>query len=850
MKPFNLIATPHKDVLNGKLTMDIFAADLWEVFKGRAIDEYKDPDLFFAQTYLTYGLKNLLDVVKKRINGDGGDSIIQLETPFGGGKTHSLIALYHKTSEWMCNKVVMVGTALNPEMETLWGLIEKQLTGEIVKFTGKTAPGKEKLRKLLEKHQPLVILMDEILEYVTKASGIRVEQSNLGAQTISFVLEISELISTLENTCLIITLPSSDMEHYDENAEKLYQKLKKAIGRVEKVYTPVQDEEISYIVKKRLFERIDELQAKANVLELFNYFKKENILPSDVEPSVYKEKLIKSYPFLPDVLECIYHRWGSYPSFQRTRGLLRLLSIVIYSMIETNSSYISLADFDLKNDDLRREFLKHIGNEYDSVVAADITEKTSNSKKIDKSLSSTYRGLKLGTRIANTIFLYSFSGGHEKGATIQDIKRSATLETIPSAIISDTLSRMENELFFIHKVGDKYLFTTEPNLNRVLITKMDNIDEEQILEEEFEQLTKLVEKSNIITYIWPKSESDIADNKRHKLIILKKEEKELMKKILENKGTSFPRVYRNIIYFLTSSEPKRHNLHNAIKKAMAWDQILNDSSLKLNKEQKKQVENSYKKAKENIRTMIREAYRNLYIPGKDGFEHIDLGIPTYGEETNLGKEVLELMKSEGILVENIAPKIIKSKYLMDKEYVSTKQFYESSLSTVGEMRFFDIEVLKQCIVEGVKNGTFGLGVLKANNECQLNYWKEEPIITFLEEEVIIIAEKCRELYDQNKPIELTHEQESKQSKANQIQVQLEFEGEKTKDNDIMQEILLPEFQIPKGKVSDILGLLNYLQSKFEKTIIKITALEGEITKSDFEDKIAETLRQLGIDLGF
>ena len=120
MKAFHTIAVPHRDILDGRLTMDVFAADLWEVSQQRGADEYKDADIFFRKTYLTDGLKNLLAVVEKRLRGTGGDPVIQIQTPFGGGKTHALIAMYHRASGWGAKKVVIVGTALSTE-ETLWG---------------------------------------------------------------------------------------------------------------------------------------------------------------------------------------------------------------------------------------------------------------------------------------------------------------------------------------------------------------------------------------------------------------------------------------------------------------------------------------------------------------------------------------------------------------------------------------------------------------------------------------------------------------------------------------------------------------------------------------------------------
>ena len=131
--PFHTIAIPHRDILAGRLTLDVFAADLWEVFKGRAPDEYKDAGQFFEKTYQTDGLKHLLSIVEGRLNGQGGDPVIQIQTPFGGGKTHALIAMYHKAGEWNAQKVVLVGTPMSAS-DTLWGGLEKQLTGKVAHF--------------------------------------------------------------------------------------------------------------------------------------------------------------------------------------------------------------------------------------------------------------------------------------------------------------------------------------------------------------------------------------------------------------------------------------------------------------------------------------------------------------------------------------------------------------------------------------------------------------------------------------------------------------------------------------------------------------------------------------------
>ena len=285
MTAFHTIAIPHDDILQGRLTMDVFAADLWDVFKERGSDEYKTADLFFQKTYQTEGLKTLLEVVKSRLKGKGGDPVLQIQTPFGGGKTHALIAMYHKAAEWGAKCVVMVGTAMSAK-DTLWGLLEEQLTGKKKKFAGLTSPGRtDEFRELLASQGPVLILLDELLEYVTKAAGVQVVESTLATQTIAFVQELTELVSTLEKVALVVTLPSSLMEHFDARAEQLFQQLQRVSGRVEKIYTPVQENEITQVIRCRLFSTVDKKAATKEISAFMDYAGRESLLPAGVEAS-------------------------------------------------------------------------------------------------------------------------------------------------------------------------------------------------------------------------------------------------------------------------------------------------------------------------------------------------------------------------------------------------------------------------------------------------------------------------------------------------------------------------------------------------------------------------------------
>lgn len=841
MKAFHTIAIPHKDILEGKLTLDVFAADLHEVSLNRGIDEYRDAETFFKKTFFTQGLQNLIDIVGKRISDKGGDPVIQIQTPFGGGKTHSLIALYHKCKEKKVNTVVIVGEKLNPE-STLWGHIEKQLTGKITRFKESVAPGGEALKELLLKYSPFVILMDEVLQYVTRAAAVKVGNSNLASQTIAFMQALTETVSTIPNGCLLISLPSSVPEHYDQNAEKLYQQLQKVSGRLEKIYTPVEESEITSIIRKRLFSEIDEKESKKIVEAFMEYSEKEGILPPGMFGTEYRDRFISSYPFSPDVVDILYQRWGTFPNFQRTRGVLRLLSIVIHSLKKSNNSYITLADFDLSIQELRQELLKHIGPEFNGVIASDLTGNQAGSKLVDENLGKAFQGLSLGRRSATAIFMYSFSGGHIKGASTGEIKRAATTLENPSAIIEAALGKLEKELFFLQTFGDKYFFSNQPNLNRIVLTQMENIKNTEVYSFEQELLQDSIKGAPFSTYLWEDRASNIPDNEQLKLVIIKKENAEKIKEIISSKGQS-PRVYRNTMFVLYPNEIEEGRLFDSIKRKIAYENIEKDKNLNLSEEQKKDIRKELKKLDNSLLENIRRYYRIVAIPTKDGYKFLDLGVPTYGDIKGLDIDVYDKLRNAEEILENVAPLILVNKYLTSNEYVSTYQIYQATLKTPGEFRPINRGVIIRSVQRGVEEGLFGLGEL-LNNEPKCYYFKQRADVALTENEIIITKDLAAKLKEaEKKAIEGKPEFEPPKPEETKVN-----EGTDTKieTNDLLNSLTL-KFTVPAGKVSNLMGIMNYLQQKFSKLELEIIASDGKLTKQEFEDKIREALQQLGIE---
>lgn len=842
MKAFSQIAIPHSDILQGKLTLDVFAADIWQVLSGKAPADYLDRDLFFSKTYTTKGLKNILDVAKRRLEGRGGDSVIQLQTPFGGGKTHALIALYHQARQWGTKVCVFDGTALNPKETKPWEELEKQITGKVNITKGEIAPGKEKLIDLISRNQPVLILMDEILEYATKAAGIKIGASNLAAQTMAFLQELSGAVGTVEKALLVLTLPSSIMEHYDENAEKLYGMLQKITGRTERIYTPVEEDEIEHVIRKRLFQKVDEAAVKKVVDEFVSYARTEGLLSQD-EVQRYREKFISSYPFKPEVVDVLYKKWGSFPTFQRTRGVLRLLSLVIFDLMDKKMPFIRLGDFDLGNNEIRRELIKHIGSEWDSIIAQDITSPQAGSRFVDENIGNAYRAYKLGTVVARTIFMHSFSGKGEKGAGIREIKLSACQPEFSSSVIDNAINGLREKLFYLADEG--LYFSNQPNLNRVLLTREENIAREAIIEEERAYLEKFIsKKGGFAVYIWAENHRDIPDTPELKLIILKERKPEW--EFVEKHGET-PRIYRNTLIFLAPDLNQRPIFHDYLRKLLALKSVNSDEKLSLTEGQKSEIKNKIKNQEQRVYEELRKCYRFVYLPVRNDFKEVDLGFATFGEAF-IDKEIYNRLRNEGEILERLSAAVIKEKYLQDKDSLPTKALLESLWKTPGEVRLTSADGFKEGIKEGVERGIFGLGFIEEGKPV-CKFFKQAVRPDLSDEEVILKAELCRPATGPEMPHGPVVVGEGKEEKEGKKGGEVEEKEKEVSKGPIIKKLQL-RLEIPRGRLSDVARVVNYINTKFSncQVEISVSAENGEITVSEYEDKVKEALHQAMINI--
>lgn len=750
MQPWWQAAIPHKDIREERFDESVFAADLGNVLLGAGPVDYTDAETFFAKTYMTRGLADVLRTVLDRLTVKGGQGVIQLQTPFGGGKTHSLVAIYHliKNGDKIAHlpqvKSILgeAGLSSVPEARvaafvgtyadvlatrTPWGELASQLgLYDLVREHDQegVAPGKEKLLGLLQQAAPVVLLLDEVLEYTIKA------QKTIGAgQVLAFLQELTEAVSATPRALMVLTLPASIMEVYDEQAERLLGQLQRVAGRVETILRPVEGEEIYEVVRRRLFENLGPEAVRAEVASsYFKYYQGfAGDMPAETREVSYREKIKRAYPFHPELIDLLYERWGSLPTFQRTRGVLRLLAQVVADLYRRqvvtpliHPSHVNLADTRI-----RSEFVKHIGREYDSVIASDLVGERI--EKIDAEMGTEYQPHRVASGVATAIFLSSFSGAElRRGATLGRLKLAFLREGFPPTLVEGALQKLNDRLWYLHEEHGLYYFSNRPNLNRVIVEKEEGVKEPEVEEAVREQVAQAA-GSAFRVFVWPEKAADVGETRRPGLVLLPPEYSNsnpatdgFVRELLTSTGTAF-RIYKNTLLVLSVEESDYVALRQAARRYLALVKgVKGDSSLwaRLTEENRRSIEEKIRDASSLMTNKAISAYRYLYRaaapqPGSageaegNGLQKSDLGIPTWGTKS-IGERVRDYLRENERLLDKIGPKEVARLLLGEAERKRAQDMWEDTLKYPGLPLLESEEVLYAAIREGVKKKIFGV----------------------------------------------------------------------------------------------------------------------------------------------
>lgn len=911
LKPWWKVATPHSDVKEGKVGAARFAVKLMDVINEEAPREYQDPVTFFNRTYFTRNLKKIQKMVLRRLSEkEGGENVIQLLTHFGGGKSHTLLALYHlfkngsevshmdEVKDLMeevdvdeipnTNTCVIVGTYLNPlsgrdvegdiTLHTLWGELAYQLGGkelykEIKESDEKRiSPGEEDLKEILRKAEPFLVLMDELTVYASKAYGV--DEYNLHEQTLTFIQELTEVVSSLDNGALLATLPKSPYERAGEAADEMYEtayeKVARKFGRIEEAWTPVEDDEIHEVVRKRLFEDIGDEETIQKVTQKYwdFYLDMEDKVAHDACEPEMKERVKKSYPFHPYLIDILYKRWGSLPRFQRTRGVLRLLALVINDLYskEPYSPLIHPSDIDFTKEKIKSEVMRYLTDEkWRGVISNDISTVP---PKVDKELGSEYEKEGLSVKLARTIFLYSHPS-EQAGIDIEGL-RAATLcpgSTYPE-MVTEIMQRFERVgeggLWFLDSANGRYFFKTTPGLNKIIVDAEEKVQNEEIDQKIKNLITDVTQDQQIRKkakiYLHPESPRDIADIPKIGISVLgpdqaikgglEEESKNSIQNMLENHKEG-ARVYKNSLIFVVPDTEQNSNLRKSVRSFLALQKINEDEFVmkQLNENQEERLNRKIKSSEESLPTQAVQTFRYL-VKGKKGggLELIDIGISTPFSE-NIISTAWNYLQDEGIIYSSLDPALITRKiFPTDKNYIDLDSVWKSFFKHFGLPLPENEEVLKKSIRQGVKLGEFGLvrGEPEEREFTKLFFEETPTEVNLTEEWYIITQEVAKE--SKTERLEGKEEEEVSKKEEERGRRKEEEEEEETSEERRAYSALRVTSQIPCDSLSDFQrGVIQPLVRNSDETTLEIELSansEEGIDEDTIERPIKETLRQI------
>lgn len=638
LKPWREIIVPHPDVLNGTFQQSEFAADLTAVRTGRATPEYGDAQAFYERTFITEGMGKLLTQVSQRLNSKGGEPVIQLQTSFGGGKTHTMLAVYHLANRQcalgdlsgipalldragvmdvpQAKVAILDGAAHAPgqpwkhnkqSVRTLWGELAWQLGGvegfalvQEADANG-TSPGKDVFCTLLEQFAPCVVLLDELVMYIRQFVESQPLSGGTYDSNLSFIQSLTEAAKLVPNAVVLASLPESNSQAGGPRGVAALQALEAVFNRVQALWKTVAPEEAFEIVRRRLFEAIRDAKARDMVCRAFAdaYVVEGAKVPQETLEVSYFDRMVQSYPIHPEVFRQLYEEWTTIDGFQRTRGVLKLMANVIYRLWQDNNNDLMIlpGSLPLYNGSARNELVNYLGPGWDPVIDRDIDGERSETTVLE-SKETRFGSVQAARRVARTVFLGSAPSSVNTRPGIRGLDRARVLLGClqpgqTSSLYSDALNRLADQLHYLNSSGDKaqsttrYWFDTRANLRREMEERKKRFEGQNEVRGRMAEILKKL--SNSATFFDGAHvftpHNDVPDDSALRLIILpptefysREESRLAFDSVLEfvrNHGKN-PRYRGNRLIFLAPDHGALARLNDCIRTALSWNSIVED----------------------------------------------------------------------------------------------------------------------------------------------------------------------------------------------------------------------------------------------------------------------------------
>ncbi len=690
LKPWREVVSPHVDVASGGFQQAEFAADLWQVHLGEGSDEYRDPVEFFRRTYPTESLQKLLVGGIERLTQGNGDPVVQLQTNFGGGKTHSMLALFHLFSGVApaslpgiesllaeagvselptVRRAVLVGNKISPGnpvtkpdgtvVRTLWGEIAWQLGGaeafaRIAADDERASNPGDRLRELFNDYGPCLILIDEWVAYARQLHDEADLPGGDFETHFTFAQALTEAARSANKCLLVISLPASDgpgsshsqaddIEVGGIRGRDALQRLRNVIGRIESAWRPATAEESFEIVRRRLFDELsgDDQHRSRNLTarafsELYN--KERDEFPAECRAADYERRIQNAYPIHPEIFDRLYSDWSTLASFQRTRGVLRLMAAVIHSLWEKGDRNPLILPSTIPIDDARvqSELTRYLSDNWTPIIAADVDGPNSLPLKLDNEVSNLGK-LSATRRAARTIYLGSAptSDTSQRGIEDRRVKLGCVMPGESPQVFGDAVRRLAAGATYLYQDGARYWYATQPTVTKLADDRAQQLERDpdaipaelvQRLQQDLGLNPRDEQRRGdfYAVHMMPQSGGEVPDQLDTRLVVLDSDHayargegnqaEAAAQTILQSRGAG-PRIYRNTLAFLAADKLRLQDLHEAIRRYLAWESILSDQvELNLDPHQVRQAENQRNAADGAVEARLPETYCWVMVP--------------------------------------------------------------------------------------------------------------------------------------------------------------------------------------------------------------------------------------------
>ena len=793
----------HPDVLSDDFSEDIFALDLGTLYDyliGKELGQsetellrvpavYRNADSFFAASYLTTGLRSLLKDVLGRLSGLEGNRVLRLQTPFGGGKSHTLAALLHAARSRAALDALPEAAGLprlegvrvavvdgqffdptngkplpedNSAAKTVWGWVAWSLGGregyELVRAQdeARVAPGADALIDLL-KGGPSLILIDELLQYLISAGGIRIEQTTLRDETLFFLQRLTAAVGSVDNAVLVYSLQSSKRESLEYT--NLLQTVEHLAARKDQRREPVEGNEILNVIQRRLLASVPDAHAAATTAEaygkVFTQMRRSHA-QTDAESQraeedglALRERIQASYPFHPALIDLMRERWAAIPDFQRTRGALRFLASCLRAAHRAGTSRALLGpgDVPIQESDVRLAFFKEVGQreDFQACLEHDFVGANSRTRRIDERRArevTTESGKLPATRLATAMLLYSFGGLRRGGSgegdllppgiTEPDLLGASIGPDLDTTTIQACLKELKEQCLYLHFDGVRYCFKRDPNVTLLVEQEAEAVgrDEGRVRERVRQMVDQRLAGQR--AFVWPEKPGDVPDREPEFLIAYlppdfaaksASEQRRAALSICEQCG-SRQREYRNGLGLAVPSGNQVEILRRAARYLLAVERVKEKwREHNLTNAQRSQLKERDATETAAAESALLKLYGEVWLPSSGDksleFDRVKLGgrpLQTTLDEKKhalIHQRLMELLTVVHRRVfGTLAPGRIVDLFKLGEEGsaqygIATDTVLAGFYEFIGFPRLLTAEAVRKAVARGVATGLFG-----------------------------------------------------------------------------------------------------------------------------------------------